>query len=361
METYPHLEQSGVALRAYVGCRTTASRRARGRGLEVFDVSSSGHWTHRWTVPAGDNPSYLLIDEARSALHCVHGDGSQVSSFRIDGDGRLFRLGTQATGGTNPVHLALSTSRSWVLVANYATGSVVSFPVQENGSLGPMAQLLELPDRAGPHKTQQQGAHPHQIVLDPSGRWFLVPDKGGDAVHTLELDEETGSLRLVATLQVAPGSGPRHLAFRSDGTMAWVVLELASQVLATRFDAATGRFEPFQRTTTVPDSFIGENTGAGIVLSRDERRLFVSNRGHGSVVRYDIAVSDGALSSAVWTKAQGDMPRFIASLPGTDALCVANEDADSIVRVFPPSQVEQLTSTGSPVCVVFTHPSKGTT
>jgi len=358
METFPHPDPSDVALRAYVGCRTTTLRRARGRGLEVFDVSSAGKWTHRWAVPAGENPSYLLIDELRSALHCVHGDGTEVSSFKIDGDGRLFGLGTRGTGGTNPVHLTLSAGKRWVLVANYATGSVVSLPVQENGSLGPMAHLLELPAKAGPHRTQQKGAHPHQIVLDPSGRWLLVPDKGADAIHSLALDEETGALRLAATLDVAPGSGPRHLVFRSDGAMAWVVLELSSQVLTTRFDSATGRLEPMQRATTVPDLFIGENTGAGIELSRDERHLFVSNRGHGSVVRYDVA-SGGSLSSPTWTKVQGDMPRFIASLPDTDFLCVANEDTDSIVCIAGPSQVNRLASTGSPVCVAFTHPSKG--
>jgi len=361
METFPHLEQSDVALRAYVGCRTTALRRARGRGLEVFDVSSAGKWTHRWTVPAGDNPSYLLVDEARSALHCVHGDGSEVSSFKIDGDGRLFGLGTQATGGTNPVHLALSASERWVLVANYATGSVVSLPVQEDGSLGQRAHLFELPAKAGPHKTQQQGAHPHQIVVNPTGRWLLVPDKGADAVHTLALDEATGALRLVATLDVAPGSGPRHLVFRPDGAIAWVVLELSSQVLTTRFDAATGRLEPLQRTPSVPDSFIGESTGAGIVLANDEHHLFVSNRGHGSVVRYHVDPVDGTLSGPTWTRVHGAVPRFIASLPGTDSLCVANEDADSIVLVAGLSQVEQLAPTGSPVCIAFLHPSKGTT
>jgi len=358
METYPHSDPCDVAFRAYVGCRTTALRRARGRGIEVFDVSSAGKWTHRWTVPAGHNPSFLLIDEARGALHCVHGDGSEVSSFKIDVDGRLFGFGTRATGGTNPVHLALSAGNRWVLVANYATGSVASLPVEENGSIGPMTHLLELPAKAGPHKTQQQGAHPHQIVLHPFGHWLLVPDKGADAVHTLALDEDTGALRLIATLEVAPGSGPRHLVFRSDGAVAWVVLELSSQVLTARFDAATGRLEPVRRTTTVPDSLVGENTGAGIVLSRDECQLFVSNRGHGSVVCYEVDAADGALSSPTWTRALGAVPRFITSLPGTNALCVANEDADSIVRVSGPSQVEPLTSTGSPVCVAFTHSSK---
>lgn len=361
METIPYYDPCDVAFRAYVGCRTTALRQARGRGIEVFDVSSAGHWTHRWTVAAGDNPSFMLVDEVRSALHCVHGDGGEVSSFKIARDGQLIGLGTRATAGTNPVHLALSAGKGWVLVANYATGSVVSLPVQENGCLGPRAHLLELPAKAGPHKTQQRGAHPHQIVLHPSGRWFLVPDKGADAVHTLALDEVTGALQLISTLELAPGSGPRHLTFRSDGAVAWVVLELSSQVLTTRFDATTGKLEPARRTTTVPDSFVGENTGAGIVLSRDEWHLFVSNRGHGSVVRYEVDVVDGALGSPVWTGVLGAVPRFIASLPGTDVLCVANEDADSIVRVSSLTQVEQLTSTGSPVCMAFTHPSKGIT
>jgi len=361
METTPHQAPSDVAFRAYVGCRTTALRQARGRGLEVFDVSSGGEWTHRWTAPTGDNPSFLLVDEVRSALQRVHGDGAEVSSFKIAGDGKLFGLGTRPTGGKNPVHLALSAGKGWVLVANYATGSVASFPVQENGSLGSMAHLLELPAEAGPHKTQQRGAHPHQIMLHPSGRWFVVPDKGADAVHTLALDEVTGALQLMSTLEVAPGSGPRHLTFRSDGNLAWVVLELSSQVLTTRFNTTTGRLEPLRRSTTVPDSYIGENTGAGIALSHDECHLFVSNRGHGSVVRYEIDSMDGALSSPVWTRVRGAIPRFITPIPDTDALCVANEDADSIVRVSGPSKIEQLTSTGSPVCVVFAHPSKGTT
>lgn len=359
METSPRLDHSDAAFRAYVGCRTTALRRARGKGLEVFDVSTRGKWIHRWTIPAGQNPSYLLVDESRNTLHCVHGDGSEISSFKVELDGRLTASGTRATEGENPVHLAMSASGRWMLVSNYASGSVVTLPVQEDGSLGAVAHLLELPPKAGPHKTQQRGAHPHQIVLDPSGAWFLVPDKGADAIHTLAIDEATGVLALISTLDVAPGSGPRHLVFRPDGKMAWVVLELSSQVLTARFDTATGRITPCSRTTTVPDSFTGENTGAAIALSHDKRQLFISNRGHGSLVRYDVHPVDGTLSSPSWTGVQGKVPRFITPLPFSNAMCVANEDADSIVCDAGRSVIEPLTTTGSPVCVVFTHLSKG--
>lgn len=360
METPRQYDPADIAFRAYVGCRTTVQRQARGRGLEVFDVTHSGSWLHRWTIAAGDNPSYLLLEEMRDVLYCVHGDGTGISSFKVACDGHLLSLSTQTTQGQNPVHLALSADRRWMLVANYATGSVVTLPIQKNGALGPVAHVLTLPIQPGPHKTQQRGAHPHQVVLSPCGQWFLVPDKGNDAVHTLALDEATGALRLVASLAVAPGSGPRHLVFRPDGALVWMVLELSSQVLTASFDSSTGGLEPLRRTATLPDNFTGENTGAGIVLSQDACHLFVSNRGHGSVVRYDIDAQNGALSSPAWTKVPGTVPRFITHLPCSNALCIANEDADNLVCITSLSQVEFMTSTSSPVCVVFTTPSKGT-
>lgn len=344
---------------AYVGCRTTALRQARGRGIEVFDVGADGRWDHRQTMPAGDNPSFLVVDAQRRALHCVHGDGDTVSSFRIDGRGLLQANGTRRTEGVNPVHLAVSPGRHWLVVSNYATGSVVTLPMQDDGSLGPVLHALALPDTPGPHRAQQRGAHPHQVVFDPSGQWLLVPDKGGDAIHTLRLDEASGALALVHTLKVAPMSGPRHLAFRADGRVAWTVFELSSQVLTATFDAQTGALVPVMRTATTPDSFMGENTGAGIVLSADGRSLHVSNRGHGSVVRFSVAPGTGALVEPVWIATGGHAPRFIDAGP-QNSVIVANEDADTLVRIDAgASDTSQLAATGSPVCVV-TNPNTTT-
>lgn len=46
---------------AYIGCRTTKERNARGKGIEVYKVSDNT-WTHVGTVPTLDNPSYLTLD-----------------------------------------------------------------------------------------------------------------------------------------------------------------------------------------------------------------------------------------------------------------------------------------------------------
>ncbi|OUM01071.1 lactonase family protein [Variovorax sp. JS1663] len=344
--------------RAYVGCRTTRERHARGRGIEVFDVEADGRWVHARTIEAGDNPSYLAIDRAGRCLHAVHGDGDAVSSFAISPDGALCPIGRRGTQGRNPVHLVFSPRARWVLVANYATGSVVSLPVQDDGSLGDVAHRLALPERMGPHRSQQRGPHPHQLVFDPSGRWLLVPDKGADAVHTLAFDERSGRLSLTASLEVAPGGGPRHMVLSPEGRHAWIVLELSSQVLGASFDRDSGRLAPFQRVPSVPEDFAGENTAAGIVYLAQQNLLFVSNRGHGSVVRFAVEPGRGALSAPSWIGTGGQVPRFIAGLPGASTLLAANEDADTIVALpggDAQAQVQPIAQTGSPVCIAFTQ------
>lgn len=356
METDPHPIRDARVLRAYVGCRTSQERRARGKGIEVFEVSPEGPWKHLQTVAAGENPSYLVADANGRGLYCVHGDGSTVSNFRVGADGALSLRQTRATQGRNPVHLSLSPGGRWLLIANYATGTVVSLPVQEDGALGDVVHSLALPDEPGPHKTQQRGAHPHQVVFDPSGRWLLIPDKGGDAVHTVAFDEVTGGMRLVDSMRVPPGSGPRHLVFDVDGCCAWIVLELASQILLAAFDGASGRLRPVQRVSSIPETFMGENTAAGIVLDDACRVIWVSNRGQGSVVRLAIDTAGRTLHSPEWFDAQGLVPRFITDMPRSLGILVANEDADTIVGIEPsaPSHCHRtLARTGSPVCIAF--------
>ncbi|WP_354320226.1 lactonase family protein [Pseudacidovorax sp. 1753] len=351
-----HAESRPVARTwAYVGCRTSSERRARGRAVEVYEVQRDA-WRHRFSVPAGINPSYLLVAPAAGTLHCVHGDETQVSSFRIQPDGDLRHLGEQPTHGRNPVHLASSPDGRWVIVANYASGSLTVHPVGESGALERASQVLELPGDPGPHRLQQKGSHPHQVVFDPSGRWLLVPDKGADRVHTLRLDAQAGRLQWVAATRLPEGSGPRHLVF--GGTVAgaggWMVLELSSQVVSFGFELRTGNLTARQRMSSVPDSFVGDNTAAGIAYLPEAGRVAVSNRGHGSIAWFR-ALPDGSLAPPQWTSTGGRVPRFITP-NGHGELLVANEDADRIERLKPGAGAPQclhLADTGSPVCIAL--------
>jgi len=346
-----HSEGGSTPGFVYTGSRTTLARRARGQGIEVFDLLADGSLHHRHHHSTAPNPSFLCLDATARHLYCVHGDGDSVSAFRIQDDGALLDLGTYACGGNNPVHFLASRGGRWLLVANFASGNLATLPIQTDGSLGEVAHTLPLPGKPGPHRNQQTGAHPPQLVYHPTGDWLAVPDKGTDTVHAVHLDEASGRLTWMHDSPLAAGSGPRHLAYSGDGRIAWIVLELSSQVLAARVCAQRGVFTPFERWSTLPAHYTGDNTASGIALSADESKLYVSNRGHGSIACF--AVHDGRLSPSGWHETGGTTPRFITLAPDPPALWAANEDADSIVRLHAAQPSTVLARTGSPVCIVF--------
>ena len=65
----------------------------------------------------------------------------------------------------------------------------------------------------GPIPERQDASHPHGVLVDPSGRFVLVPDLGADLVRIFRICPTTGQLEEQQPLAVAPGSGPRHAVF----------------------------------------------------------------------------------------------------------------------------------------------------
>lgn len=326
---------------AYAGCRTTRERNASGRGVVVYRVDHAGRWQQLQVLEGLRNPSYLCLHPTQPRLYAVHGDFSEISTFAIGAGGLLEKLAEQGTQGFNPVHLALAPSQRWLLVANYASGNVVSLRVSEDGTLGAVANVLELPG--------ERPSHPHQVCFAPEGGHAFVPDKGLDAVFSLSLKEDTGHLSIVATSPLPRGSGPRHMVFHPQLPLAYVVGELDRTVLTVRHDQANGRLEPIAASSTVPAG-VRKGSAAGIVLSGE--RLFVSNRGHDSVAAYPVD-AHGQLGAGSWIAA-GRTPRFITRSPADGSLAVACEDGHSIAALGrDEAAFADLAQTGSPVCIVF--------
>jgi hypothetical protein len=175
---------------AYVGCYTTRQRNGHGEGIRVHRIDpQSGAWSPVQLVQELDNPSWLILDRQQRFLYSAHGDGEIVTAFRVDeATGQLTRLGTQATKGKNGVRLGIDGTNKYVVVANYSSGTIGALPIRADGSLGPITHLPELQGKPGPHRTQQESSHPHDIVFDPAGRFLVVPDKGLDAVFVFKLD-----------------------------------------------------------------------------------------------------------------------------------------------------------------------------
>ena len=75
--------------------------------------------------------------------------------------------------------------------------------------------------------------HPHQAVLDPTGKYLLVPDLGMDQIHIYTFDAKTLKFTVQAPVTVTKGNGPRHLALATQGgkTFAYLINELANVII----------------------------------------------------------------------------------------------------------------------------------
>lgn len=347
---------------AYVGTRTTRQRNARGEGLHVFRISAEGGWSQVQILRDLVNPSFLALDHGGRHLYAVHGDESEVSTFRVDDrTGELTFLGARSTEGRNPVHLALEPSGRFLVIANHITSTLALLPVAEDGSLGACVDLVALSGELGPHRIEQPFAKPHQVQFDPTGRFIVVPDKGLDRTFVFRLDVEAGRLVAVdgAAAQAREGAGPRHVAFHPEGNFAYVVDELASTITCCRFDSQTGTLEPFQVVPSRADDRTGFSRGAEIATSPDGRRVYVSNRGDDDIGVFAVDPGSGRLEPLQWRSTDGRTPRFFALGPTGMDLFAANEDSDTIVRL--PLDLETGTlgdgrivaRVGSPVCILF--------
>jgi 6-phosphogluconolactonase (cycloisomerase 2 family) len=338
----------------YVGGYTSKDRDGRGDGINVYRIDEiSGAWAHLQHLGDLVNPSWLTLDPRRPVLYSAHGEGQEAIAYAIEPTtGRLRILTRQPTGGKNGVRLGIDGTGRYLVCANYSSGTVAVLPIEPDGALGALRDLVPLTGKPGPHPTEQTSAHPHDVAFDPRGRFCLVPDKGLDAVFVFRVDGG-GKLVPAARPSVAsqPGAGPRHAGFHPTGPFAYVLNELDSTLTTYRFDADTGGLEPRQIVSTLPQAWSGRNTTSEIAVAPSGRFVYASNRGHDSVAIFAVDPGAGTLTPVGGEPTRGKTPRFIGLDPAGAMLYAANQDSDTIVAFRVNRQSGTLTPTGQVVTV----------
>jgi 6-phosphogluconolactonase len=364
LKAEPAMTSPSNARFAYVGCRTSRERAAKGDGIGVYRIEPDRSWARLQLVDGLVNPSWLAFDRTGQTLFVAHGDGTEASAFHIDrAAGTLHFLNRVTTGGCNPVHLMADPTNRFLIVANHidrgeAKSGIASLPIAADGSLGSPVDAVSFSGQIGPHRIEQPFPKPHQVEFDRSGRFIIVPDKGCDRVVVYTLDAG-GKLHAVpaATAPARETSGPRHVALHPNNHIAYVVNELDSTICAYHFDPDGGVLKPFQIVSALPDGFTGNSRGSEIAVSGDGRFVYASNRGYDSIAVYAIDPASARLASVGWVPSLGKTPRFFAL--ATDALFIANEEGHTIVRYTRDhssgrlSDPKVVAETGSPTCILF--------
>ena len=169
-----------------------------------------------------------------------------------------------------------------------------------------------------------------------------------------------GGLVRVSEAPVAPGAGPRHIAFDLGSRRLYVLNELNATVTAFAYDPVTGQIgKELQTISTEPAGYNGPHSTAEIAVHPSGKFLYASNRGHNSIVGYRIDPSTGLLS-VIGFAAQGvNFPRNFAIDPSGKWLYVANQKSNTIVQFEINPETGELKPTGqvtpsiTPVAIVF--------
>ena len=345
--------QAGGAVFAYVGCFTEVQRKGRGDGIHVYRVEPrTGNWTQTQVLRGLVNPSFLVTSADSKTLYSSHGDEAYATAYTIDpASGEIRVLNQGATGGKNGAHLALSPNGKFLIVANYISGTVAVLPVKADGGLADFIQLVRLEGTPGPHRTEQPGPHPHQIVFAPGGKFVLIPDKGLDQVFVFRFDPATGQLTPAepGSVQSRSAAGPRHLAFHPTLPVVWVLNEMGNTVTTYRWDATLGVLSPLRTIPTLPEDFNGNSTAAELAVGPGAKFLYTSNRGHDSIGTFAIDPKTGFLRSVRWTAAGGKVPRYISVDPSGRYLFSTNEQSDTITKFRIQGDNGMLHPEGTPI------------
>ena len=348
----------------YVG--TYTDHGSKGIYAARFDASI-GKVTSLGLAAEATEPSFLTVESRGRFLYAINETSNYngqptgaVSAFAINPDtGKLSFMNQVSSHDQGPAHIILDRTGKFALISNYTLGSVAVCPVLKDGRLGDPSWFVQH-QGSSVDAERQKGPHAHAIAISPDNRFAIVADLGLDQLLVYPFDAVQGTLgskpKIVKT---APGSGPRHLVFGSDGRFLYVITEMKSTVIAYSYDATTGDLHEFETISTLPADFHGRNSAAEIEIHPNGRFLFASNRGDGSIAVFAIDPHLGSLKRLEIDPAGGKTPRNFAVDPSGSWLLVANQDSNAIIVFHIDPKTGHLLPTGetlempSPVCLKF--------
>jgi 6-phosphogluconolactonase (cycloisomerase 2 family) len=314
-----------------------------------FDAATGQIDAKPLQVVKSENPSWLTLSKDQRHLFVVNENGpgqtdpvGHVSSYTIDPKTHELSLINQVQSlGNEPTHSSLSVEASHLFVSNYSVaedpgGTLAVMPVGTDGKLKPVVQMSSHPSsRVNPER--QMSAHVHSTVSSPDGQYVFSNDLGADKIFAYRFDPKANpelplTAATPASVQLPPGSGPRHLLFSADGKHAWLTMEMSAQVAV--FDYKDGQLKQTQMVELATGQPVSDKAAGALHASHDGKFLYVSNRGTANqLLVFSIDPASGHLKELQRRSVEGDHPREFSLDPSGKFLLIANQKSNQIVVI----------------------------
>lgn len=308
-------------------------------------------------VPTNDYPSYLITKDNNLYVSyknaSMNNDGGGLGSFTICKD-QLVLNNNYNSSGRSYTHLCIDPNSKYIFAANYHVGACASYRLEDKCIKEKICSIRH--KGMGPDLLKRQTtAHAHNVGITPDKKYVYAVDLGADKVFMYKYDEGILKEDEEHTLNVVPGSGPRHMLFAPSSKYAYIVNEISNSIMVYRY--VDGYFNLIQAVSTIPRHFKEFSCGAAIRMTSSGEHLFVSNRGHDSIAMYRVNLETGKLS-LLYMLHTGKNPRDF-NIYDDKYLIVASQDSNLLqVFTFDEENEKLLLSPSTleipqPVCVAY--------
>ena len=166
----------------------------------------------------------------------------QAHAFAIDASTGALKPIAHGTLAESFPYISTDRTGRWLFGASYG-GHVVSVnPIAADGRVGEPVQTIPV------------GRNAHSIRVDNTNRYVFVPNLGTDQIFQFVFDPATGRLasNTPAVVQLAQGTGPRHVIVSSDNRFVYVLNELVGTVTRFSLDGKTGLLKEEDSVAILP-------------------------------------------------------------------------------------------------------------
>lgn len=302
-----------------------------------------------------DYPAYMIVKN--NALYIAYKNASRLNtggglgSFSIYKD-ELIINNNFNSHGRSYTHLCVSDNLRYLFAANYHVGSTAAY-LLENSYIKEKIGAVHHTGLGPDLLKRQTGPHCHYVGITPDKEFVYAVDLGADKV--IMYNYKNGKLEESPnyTLNVVPGSGPRHMIFSIDGRFAYLVNEISNNVMVFKYNDKY--LNLIQVIHTTPRHFHGFSSASAIRLSASGKHLFVSNRGHDSIVLYRINQETGKLT-LLYMVHTGKNPRDFNIIDDKYIIVGAQDDNEIELLTFD-EEKEELVRTATtlaiplPICI----------
>jgi 6-phosphogluconolactonase len=268
----------------------------------------------------------------------------QVRAFNINSSsGSVSQVGSARATGVSPVALALTPDGKSLFLANSSDGTVTSYAVASDGSLGTGTSTqtstpctLPPPPCPGAPPPPSCGALPVALAIDPAGKFLFVASQG-----TFDLCDSAGSSSsgIISTYAISgtgltfssaletesvsdlTGTGPSAVIASPTGNFLYVANQFSNTVASFAYDPSSGALSPLNTylAGTNPSALAfsrcaGITQATAVCPAADGDNLFVANSGSDNVSVFSACIQTSTCPAADGRLVQVATSPFAAGL-----------------------------------------------